>query len=360
MQEFLAETRTVTARPPQTFRMDSLLREMRDMESLGAVPRQAPPVASLASPDDTWATELLETEQNVIDWSRDFLAEHTASLGGPDPVLTRSSGGHHHTEVIPGLEDKWAEQYLDDVPSLLTESDAEAEQSLAEARQRTEAAPPPHLDPQEFQDFIASVGKDSAVTAPAVASVNLQDGNNPENRNVIECECGPGHNNCDLDAAWAEEFVASQQFTQSDVSHHPGQGGEERSDTYKQVRGMRCGERLSGRYCMFLQDFWRKLEEEWKEIAQQDETHPWLADFNSNSYDPFKEYKFSEDNPVKEHGSPLEEGKRMLAMGDLPSAVLYFEAAVQRQPGSVEAWQLLGECHYTVMSTVLRDSKCQV
>ena len=111
---------------------------------------------------------------------------------------------------------------------------------------------------------------------------------------------------------------------------------------------------------LFLQDFWRKLEEEWKEIAQQDETHPWLADFNSNSYDPFKEYKFSEDNPVGDHSRPLEEGKRMLAMGDLPSAVLYFEAAVQKQPESVEAWQLLGECHYTVMSAVLRDSKCVV
>ena len=233
VREFLAETRSVTARPPQTFRMDSLLQEMRSMESLGAVPRQAPPVASLASQDDTWAQELLDTEQNVIDWSRDFLAEHTASLGGPDPVLTRSSGGHHHhSEVITGLEDKWAEQYLEDVPSLLTESDAEAEESLAEARQRTEAAP--HLDPQEFQQFIASVGKDREVTAPVSASANLQDGNNPENGNVIECECGPGHNNCDLEAAWAEEFVASQQFTQSDVSNHHG-AGEERSDTYKQV-----------------------------------------------------------------------------------------------------------------------------
>ena len=234
VREFLAETRSVTARPPQTFRMDSLLQEMRDMESLGAVPRQAPPVSSLASQDDTWAQELLDTEQNVIDWSRDFLAEHTATLGGPDPVLTRSGGHHHHSEVIPGLEDKWAEQYLEDVPSLLTESDAEAEQSMAEARQGRGAAPPPHLDPQEFQDFIASVGKDRSVTAPVSASVNLQDGNNPENGNVIECECGPGHNNCDLEAAWAEEFVASQQFTQSDVGHHH-EAGEERSDTYKQV-----------------------------------------------------------------------------------------------------------------------------
>ena len=233
VREFLAETRTVTSRPPQTFRMDSLLQEMRDMEtqsqrSLGAVPRQAPPVASLASSDDTWAAEFLETEQNVIDWSRDFLAEHTASLGGPDPVLV--------TPLSARPEDKWAEQYLEDVPSLLTESDAEAEQSLEESRQRTEA-PPPHLDPQEFQDFIASVGRDSAVTGSEAAGSSLQDGN-LKNRIVIECECGP-HNRCDLDSAWAEEFVASQQFTQSDV-----RPGEERSETYKQVG--KCSNGLSG------------------------------------------------------------------------------------------------------------------
>ena len=52
VQEFLSETRQVTARPPQTFRMDTLLQEMRDIEtqrSLGAVPRQAPAVADLAT-----------------------------------------------------------------------------------------------------------------------------------------------------------------------------------------------------------------------------------------------------------------------------------------------------------------------
>ena len=45
---------------------------------------------------------------------------------------------------------------------------------------------------------------------------------------------------------------------------------------------------------------------------------------------------------MKAHGDPLAEGKRMLGAGDLPSAVLYFESAVQQQPDSVEAWQLLG------------------
>ena len=108
--------------------MEALLQEMRDMETL--VPRQAPPVASLATSggsgaararvtchvsgaDDTWAAEYLDTEQNVIDWSREFLAEHTASLGGPDPVVGVAAG----TARARGAE-LWAAEYLDSVPSL--------------------------------------------------------------------------------------------------------------------------------------------------------------------------------------------------------------------------------------------------
>ena len=77
-----------------------------------------------------------------------------------------------------------------------------------------------------------------------------------------------------------------------------------------------------------------------QEMAKE-EDHPWLNDFTS-SYEPFKDYNFAEDNQLKDLPNALEEGKKMLEAGDLPSAVLLFEAAVQQFPDNVEAWQLLG------------------
>ena len=53
-------------------------------------------------------------------------------------------------------------------------------------------------------------------------------------------------------------------------------------------------------------------------------------------------YKFNETNPFQELGYPLQEGKRRLLEGDIPSAVLAFESAAQQNPENPEAWHLLG------------------
>jgi hypothetical protein len=75
------------------------------------VPRQAPAVADLATTGETWAAEYLDTEQNVIDWSREYLKEN--SLGGPDP-LNHSEGFVRNQNAAP----KWAQDYLTDLPRL--------------------------------------------------------------------------------------------------------------------------------------------------------------------------------------------------------------------------------------------------
>ena len=52
--------------------------------------------------------------------------------------------------------------------------------------------------------------------------------------------------------------------------------------------------------------------------------------------------RFVEDNPMKAVENPLEKGLEKLRIGDLPSAVLFFEAEVQQRPDSIEGWQYLG------------------
>ena len=92
-------------------------------------------------------------------------------------------------------------------------------------------------------------------------------------------------------------------------------------------------------------EFWQKLQNEWDKISSTDNvtsSHPWTTEYES-FYDPFKEYKFNEDNPMLSTVNPLEEGKKRLATGDLPGAVLCFEAAVQQDSKNSEIWLLLGK-----------------
>uniref|UniRef100_A0A2S2PT69 Peroxisomal targeting signal 1 receptor n=1 Tax=Schizaphis graminum TaxID=13262 RepID=A0A2S2PT69_SCHGA len=69
----------------------------------------------------------------------------------------------------------------------------------------------------------------------------------------------------------------------------------------------------------------------------------WYSEFEEmKNSERKKEYSFTPDNEMDSIENPLTEGKRRLENGELPSAVLCFEAAVKQDPSNAEAWQLLG------------------
>ena len=138
----------------------------------------------------------------------------------------------------------------------------------------------PLLDAEQFQDFVESVGVEGAA----------------EEQGKIHCECSPrpcgGEWHPPPDRGqWAEEFA---DLTSADTDAMEGQAREG-----------------------YRQDFWKSLEEEWKEAADAD--HPWLNDYKA-AYEPFQHYAFREDNPLEDTEDPLEEGKRRLeAVGGEPA-----------------------------------------
>ncbi|XP_047021470.1 peroxisomal targeting signal 1 receptor [Helicoverpa zea] len=86
-----------------------------------------------------------------------------------------------------------------------------------------------------------------------------------------------------------------------------------------------------------LDEMAEKYKDEWDKLS--DVTNYWDTEAANGIA---KEYTFSEGNVMLENKSALEIGKEKLKMGDIPGAVLCFEAAAQQQPDSAEAWFLLG------------------
>jgi peroxin-5 len=97
-----------------------------------------------------------------------------------------------------------------------------------------------------------------------------------------------------LDEKWAEEF---EDLTAADI---------------EALSQRRRGQQSSSQEDK--DEFWNKLEGEWKDMATSSD-HPWLSDFN-DEHQPFEEYKFKDDNPLKDHPDPMEEGLSRLEQGE--------------------------------------------
>ncbi|KAI5749161.1 hypothetical protein M8J76_005062 [Diaphorina citri] len=90
---------------------------------------------------------------------------------------------------------------------------------------------------------------------------------------------------------------------------------------------------------------WNELNSHWKEMTEslgsgESLPHQWFSDFSRNQRS--SEYTFAEDNPMQNETNAFALGQEKLRQGDLPSAILYLEAAAKQEPDNAEVWLSLG------------------
>ncbi|XP_046369763.2 peroxisomal targeting signal 1 receptor-like isoform X1 [Haliotis rufescens] len=299
VNEFMMGHQTAIA--PQTFHMSSLLQEMREIEEseMKHMPHRAPGIAELAS-DANWAEEFLSTENMAAsggDWVRDFQAGQQAAAAADTKWAE---------EYLEPTQDKtWSEQYereqLDDTKWIDEYQSANSQGADLEktANDLIGSVDDPKFTNSEFMKFVKRIG-DGEITI--------------EDNKVLQKT--PGQRSDD----WAQEFSAGQ--AGASVTDKWAEEFTEFSATHAEPEA-----------------FWDNLQKHWEDVDRND-SQPWLTEFEQT--EPYKNYSFESENPLLEHPNPFTAGLEKLEQGDIPNAVLLFEAAVRKDDSHMEAWQYLG------------------
>uniref|UniRef100_A0A6B2EFH1 Putative peroxisomal targeting signal 1 receptor n=1 Tax=Phlebotomus kandelakii TaxID=1109342 RepID=A0A6B2EFH1_9DIPT len=304
INDFMAQVSNVA--PPQSFRMDNLLKEMRDIDgqSFGRPVVPAPPVIQEVNRSEMWSKDFMDHQRHI------FEPDKGAASG--EPVWTpRMPPGMIAEGFLPPLQNSaanvaWTKDFFDSAEKADREKAKESQPTADEQEELRRAADDllntmgSDSDPfqySEFVDFMKNVSED-----PSVLNMGEQ-GKVTEDFHRLDDQ--------EASSDWAKDYVENMKEE------------ADKKDEYNQ-------------------QFWNRLQDEWRKIAEEnDDHHPWLSEFQ-DFYDPYKEYKFDEDNPMTNDENVFEKGKAFLEQGDSSSAALCFESAAKQDPSNAECWELLG------------------
>ncbi|XP_018301409.1 peroxisomal targeting signal 1 receptor isoform X2 [Mycetomoellerius zeteki] len=298
VQQFLEEPAC-----PQTFRMDNLLQEMREIDQSIHPPKTGPEIIRELKND-------LDRAMGPYFTSKSLDELHTDDIWNTSILPVQDEGTNYEINEF-GLDPKWAEDFLeyktDVVQDIINKND------IAQINEDEE----PNLAYSRFMKFMEREG-DIPIESNQTA-INLNGTSEEWIEQFIENDAANLNDNTVLNKV-EEELEFAGTWIDEFVKENPVAADN-------------------------MESLWKRFQEEWDKISTDGNsyTHPWVSEFDTY-YDPFnKEYDFSETNPMKDLPNTLAEGKRRLEAGDLPSAVLCFEAAAQQDENNVEAWLLLGK-----------------
>lgn len=319
VKEFL-EGIQVPSRPvgSNAFHMGTLLQEMRELErpEMYQYPIQTGPnVAEFAFKEESsWADDFLKNETHVLTenipsasgWSQEFLDQPgyrdsetnyiaewetqwdnlTSHIGKPDLAVHNNELAKTASNIVASMNDPKFSQ------SKFMEKVSQGEESLTSSDKQVDGAT--KSGQPSWVDEFAGPSSEKEIQEP----------------------------NLDLD--WADEFTNTNQTTDEKWAQEFTGGAS--AEVFKSDAS-------------YQDDFWSQLQKDWDKAAEENPSLGWLR---GSPLDPISEYTFEAENPYQDHPDPFNEGLQKKSEGDLPSAILLFEAALQKDPDHMKAWEILG------------------
>ncbi|KAI5755595.1 hypothetical protein M8J77_018227 [Diaphorina citri] len=319
----------------QAFRMDNLLAEMRDIEAASQRPKpqQSAPISLLARQDDAreWANQFLEAGSHFEHTPPETIWDNAPIMRGSEILPQEDLGG-----LQLGFGPQWCSEFLRTSEPLLDNTQEE----LTNLRALSEDYSSDGNKTDSNQNNILL----NALKTTAEDSVKTLD-QNPDMKQSkllkfmsnVATDGTPVLS--DPEAATVQQWGSEYQSTTSPEHQW------ESAFLGQNASGTTSGVSTSGTVDKPEPALWNELNSHWKEMTESPGSgeslpHQWFSDFSRNQRS--SEYTFAEDNPMQNETNAFALGQEKLRQGDLPSAILYLEAAAKQEPDNAEVWLSLG------------------